>query len=49
MFKRKEKIITIQVDGGVVKPLNIPKGIAVKVVDWDTGGHSEPDVKTYRS
>jgi hypothetical protein len=49
MFKRKEKIITIQVEGGVVTPLNIPRGIAVKVVDWDIGGHAEPDVKTYTS
>ena len=49
MFKKKEKVITIQVEDGAITPIDVPKGIIIKVVNWNMKDDGEPDVKTYTS
>jgi hypothetical protein len=48
MFKKKTKELTIEVEKGVVTPLYIPKGVTLKVIDWDIQEEQRhPDVHIY--
>lgn len=51
-MKRKanlmKTVLAIEVQGGVVTPVNIPCGITLKVIDWDIEGDEKtPHVTEY--
>ena len=47
MFSKKEKQVVIEVRGGCATPVILPKGVKVKIVDYDVEGLDPKRITNY--
>ena len=47
MFRKKEKQVVIEIRGGCATPVILPKGVKVKIVDYDVEGLDPKRITNY--